>query len=75
MRVKVAANDLKVGQIAYLPFFNDLRRSKIIKIERNTKSNLLRVTYLTNIHGCKTKNMCIFSDPDNKDFLIYKRPK
>ena len=75
MRVKVAANDLKVGQICYLPFFGSLRRSKILEINKSKEKNLLTLTYVVFCSELNYKNVCTISEPNIKDFLIYKRPK
>lgn len=72
MRIKVKAQDLKKGQIAYLPYYGDLRRAKIVFVGRVPLLDRMRVEYvLTDTRELQSQNMCIMDL--NSVYEVYKR--
>lgn len=71
MRVKTKAKDLQEGDLAFLPFFGKLLKSRVKKVESIAYGMHVNVYYHTLSSQSKYENMCT-TDPDSV-YEVYKR--
>jgi len=71
MRVKTKAKDLKERDLAFLPFFDKLLKSRIKKVQPVADGMFINVHYHTLGQYSDMENMCTM-DP-NSVYEVYKR--
>ena len=72
MRVKTKAKDLKEGDLAFLPFYDKLLKSRITKVAPVADGMFINVHYHTlSQQYCLFENMCTM-DP-NSVYEVYQR--
>lgn len=71
MRVKTQARDLKEGDLAFLPFFDKILKSKIKKVAPVADGMYINVYYHTLSQYSDYENMCTMK-PDSV-YEVYKR--
>lgn len=54
----VPACCLRKGYVAFLPYFGQLVKSKITKVDRSPRTPMVSVRYITMIPGADWENVC-----------------
>lgn len=73
MRVKIPARDLKVGHVAFLPYFGALRRARVTTIFSSRTREHVVVRYHVLLEDApRTENECTTSV--DRLYEVYLRP-
>lgn len=65
----VPAFSLHKGDVAFLPYFGQLVKSRITKVDRSSSGNKISVRYVVMIPGADWENVCCMSGHSNYEVV------